>query len=188
MPELQLPYRSEKATQGFSIVLGLSTSLFKVFPEHVVWNNIEFIKKKEFHTTLVHVHDTVQEEKVVSLFSRFVAEKSINVLSFSGELRSAMKENRQTLLVLCAVSNLAEFFTDMHVSLGLDIPVQPTHVTLYTLPNGRGIAVDSEEEMRQLPLVSLLGCNAPRLAAGLHEIISVEADALPRKTPRWSPP
>ena len=165
MFELQLPYRSEEAKQGFSIVLGLPVLLFEIFPEHVTWSGIKFIKKKEFHITLVHVHDTVQEEKVVSLFSRFVAGKSINVLSFSGELRSAMKENRQTLLVLCAVSNLAEFFTDMHVSLGLDFPVQPTHVTLYTLPNGRGIAVDSEEEMRQLPLVSL-----PKLKTLVHGI------------------
>lgn len=146
-------YRAGRFLGGFYAQLELPSSLFESLPDTVSVNDTTLNKKSEFHVTLVHAHE--RDDEIRALFDRFVKEHPIRLLSFDDDVRHAAKDGKETILVRCTVSNLEVLFQKMREDIGINLPVQPTHVTLYTLPLRRGVAIDSAEEMEALSRVSI---------------------------------
>jgi len=137
-----------------AIVLDLPKTLFDALPQTVEWMGQTYIKKDEFHVTLVHTTSQI-EPTLTNLFTKHIAESPIKLISFQNELRSAQKGENCSIAIRCKVTNLESLFEKIKNEMGIEIPPQPTHVTLYSIEKNVGIAIDSEEEMTALPLVSL---------------------------------
>ncbi len=154
---------------------------FKGFPTTVEWRSQMLLKKDEFHATICCGEDIFKEVqkkngaapeetelKLVELFNNFVQDAPIVLLGFINEFRYAQDERgRATILVRCRFANLEVFFETMNKSLGIAIPIQPAHVTLYTLQKNMGMHIPDEKTMQSLSSVHL-----PQLETILREISS----------------
>lgn len=165
---VRAPY-SQNEESG-SIRLGLDSRLFSLFPSEVTWNSLRLVKKEEFHVTLLHTKSTsnlahVSNEELASFFDAFVANSPIKFLSFIDDFRYVEEDEKRTIAVRCAVSNLGELFAAFNTAFGIQLPKQPAHVTLYSLDKKVGIHINSEEKMESLERVRL-----PELEAALSKI------------------
>jgi hypothetical protein len=150
---LVAPYHSKESQNGFFITLDIPPEVFNALPEEVLWDGRAFNKKKDFHITLIHTKE--RGEELAALFERFIAEHPVRLESFLGELRMAARGDERTILAPCVAAHLAEFFAEARDTLGVLMPFQPAHVTLYLHNSNRGIFVDSEDDMAALPLIML---------------------------------
>ncbi|MDO8481721.1 MAG: hypothetical protein Q7S75_01395 [bacterium] len=144
------PYKSNYDEDGWdSIALPLDASLFDAFPVTVDWNGKIFQKKDEFHITLIHAqpHD---ESKLALFFTRFIENNPVGLISFKDDFRHAVRGDEETILMRCLVSNIETLFQKILDETSIDLPVQPTHVTLYMFKSKTGISIDSEYEMQRL--------------------------------------
>ena len=156
--QIQAPYRAAKNRDetSFSIARDLSLHVFDSLPETLEWKGKTFLKKKEFHITLVHA-PVILMEQLIQVFNRFVARTSVELERFENEFRSQKKEANETIVIRCVATNLIELFQEINTTLSIDLPLQPAHVTLYSIDENVGIAIDSVTEMELLPRVELLG-------------------------------
>jgi hypothetical protein len=159
--ELLPPYSYDK---GY-IHLPVKNS-FTSLPETITFSGKEFHRKDSFHISLVCVKEiapqiaiakgiseTDAEEKVLSLFAEYTIKHPISMGAWQKEFRLAKKEENETIVIRCSVLNLEGFFKMMNEILDMFIPVQPTHVTLYSLIPGKGIGITSDKAMEQCPKV-----------------------------------
>ena len=165
---VKVPY-SQNEESG-SIRLGLNSGIFAPFPSLVTWNGLQLVKKEEFHVTLLHAKYStelagVANDELAVFFDSFVIKNPIELISFIDDLRYVEEDDKKTILVRCAASNLEELFVAFNAPFGVQLPTQPAHVTLYSLDKAVGIHINSDEKMESLERVRL-----PELEASLSKI------------------
>lgn len=72
------------------------------------------------------------------------------------ETRRAVKGDAETIIRMCDVEGMSEYFSRVTAALGLpdgSIEPPPTHVTVYTLENGQGIGMANQEQLQALTQV-----------------------------------
>lgn len=121
-------------------------------PDTIIVEGETLHKKSSFHVSLVCVKDILSknpgiEQEVLDGFCSFAEKKDISLVRYTGEFRFARHEERRTLVALCEVSNLRELSESLGRKLGMILPSQPTHVTLYTLQPDAGIGLNSHADM-----------------------------------------
>ena len=147
----------QNAVSG-SIQLGLDIGMFEHFPRQVNWHGVQLLKKSEFHVTLLHAKShaglsNISNQELASFFTTFVSKWPIALLSFTDDFRYVEEGEKKTLLVRCIVSHIEELFAALNRAFGTHLPVQPAHVTLYSLETTVGIHVNSEGAMARLERV-----------------------------------
>jgi len=121
-------------------------------PQVIEIEGVRLQRKNSFHVSLVCVKVILAkksdvEQVVLDEFCRFANINDISFIRYTGEFRLAEHEDRRSLVALCEVSNLNEFLESLSIKLGIDIPHQPTHVTLFTLQPEMGIGINSPTDM-----------------------------------------
>lgn len=121
-------------------------------PDTVIVEGETLHRKSSFHVSLVCVKDILSknpdvEQEVLDAFCSFAEKKNISFIRYTGEFRFAQHEEKKTLVALCEISNLLEFSESLGRKLGMIFPLQPTHVTLYTLQPNAGIGLNSPADM-----------------------------------------
>lgn len=140
-------------------------------PEEVLVQGETLRRKSSFHVSLLCVKNLLSEnahleQVLLDEFCSFVKDTDISFLSYTGEFRLAHDDERKSLVALCDVRNLTKLFDVLSEKLGIDIPYQPTHVTLYTLQPNMGIGLNSLTEMNSKSEVVQVSSKA-RNALGL---------------------
>jgi len=163
---VRAPYGQNE--ESGSIRLGLDSRLFNPFSAEVMWNSFRLGKKEEFHVTLLHAKQSsklaeVPNDDLAAFFNSFVEESPISLISFIDDFRYAEEQEKKTIVIRCIVSNLNKLFVLFNQTYQVQLPVQATHVTLYTLQKNAGIHIGSDEEMGRLQRVNL-----PELDAALR--------------------
>lgn len=138
--------------------LFLPVSLKRDFlKEEFFYQGERFFLKDEFHISLLCVknilneHLEINEERILKAFCEFENKnKSLSFYALSGELRLVKKGERKSIIALCQVSFLEEFFIFLRERLGIQIDTQPTHITLYTLQKNKGIGVNNQQDLENL--------------------------------------
>ncbi len=142
-------------------VIGLPITISDL-PETVVVEGVELMRRPAFHVSLVcpgklaERHEIPPQDfvqSVVSDFCEFVATSDISFGQFTGELRFVESEDRKTLVGMCDITGLNEFFKVLSSKHGIDFEYPPTHVTLYTLGGGPGIFLTSDSDIQTLTKV-----------------------------------
>ena len=118
-------------------------------PDDLEIDGVRLLRKSSFHVSLVCVKNIGNnlEQKVIDSFCKFTSVNDISFVRFIGEFRFAEFEERKTLVVKCQISGIEKFIKQLSQELGMDIPNQPTHVTLYTLQPDAGIGLNSLNEL-----------------------------------------
>ncbi len=146
--------RSHKYEYGF---ITLSDIELSGLPEKLEIEGKTLIIKHEFHISLISPTEIAKlidssniqnlEAEIISEFKTFEAEYDLSRYNPTNSFRLAKKEELMTVLQLVDVPNLSKFFDTLKAKYRVEIPLQPTHITLYTLqPNG-GIGMISKEQL-----------------------------------------
>lgn len=142
-------------------VIGLPITISDL-PETVMVEGVELMRRPAFHVSLVcpgkiaerhgiPAQDFIQS--VVADFCTFVATTDISLGRFTGELRFVESAGKKTLVSMCDIVGLTEFFKMLSIKHGIDFEYPPTHVTLYTLGGGPGIFLTTESDLQTLTKV-----------------------------------
>jgi len=112
-------------------------------PEKLKFEGNELQIKSEFHISLVwgeKIAEMVDESRIDEIISEIISEflkfndkKPIVEYELLSEIRFLERGDQKTLIVMAKVKNLEEFFVLLRTKYQKNIPIQPTHITLYTL-------------------------------------------------------
>jgi hypothetical protein len=137
-------------------------------PENLVIGGHELLERSEFHVSLVCIGKIAEkfnisipnfDDKIVEDFCEFAKTKEIKLLGYKDEFRFVERENRKTVVVMCKMLNLDEFFNFINKKYSLEIESPPAHVTLYTLDGEAGIFLISADDIKNftVPIPNPLG-------------------------------
>ncbi len=165
MNNIKLPEPYEYKGSGY---MGMKKEMPEL-PTSVQIGDAELIPRTSFHTTLVCLKDIqrrldndwgVEKEseevaiKTLQIFQDFITKERIEFLGLRDELRFVERGEKKSLIVMCDVSNIGNLFARLSREFKIDIPAQPTHITLYTLQPNIGIAISDQAELEETTLVN----------------------------------
>lgn len=137
-------------------------------PETVQLRAEEFIKKEEFHVTFVgdirqlygFVDVDAEDEDSVEAGRAQIkdamtqaADGLVFDISLKDEFKVVRREERRTIVQMCDVSAMDEFYSRLEGLLGIPeqtIERPPAHITLYTGEDGKGIGLFTQEHVDDL--------------------------------------
>lgn len=152
------------------IGLPVDARVFAHFPEEIEWAGVSLTKKDKFHMTICRGDDVFAlaneatgispadaEEKLARIFNAFVEKSPIQISEFLNDFRYAKdtNEEKEAVLIRCKATHLLEFFDVLRKEFGIEIPLQPAHISLYVLEGKSGVHIPSENIMECLEKVSL---------------------------------
>ncbi|HET7673836.1 MAG TPA: hypothetical protein VFK11_04990 [Candidatus Saccharimonadales bacterium] len=127
-------------------------------PKNIKVDGSELVIKQEFHISLVWVgrlKEMVNEpdkekikKEMIAEFEQFTKEHPMTDFDLTKELRLVNKEGRKSVIAMAEVPGIEAFFERLSRKYDVNLPVQPTHITLYTLPTDKiGIGILSYGEL-----------------------------------------
>jgi hypothetical protein len=148
--------------------IGLPVDLSDL-PESIVAEGITLLRKSNFHISLICIGQLVTrhsiaiqnfQQLVVDEFCKFTAQNDISFVRFRSEYRLATLNERRALIILCDVTNLDRFFAHINNTFGLTLETQPTHLTLFTLQQDKGIfLIDQADIVTRTKFIADPGLN-----------------------------
>ncbi len=126
-------------------------------PETVRVDDLELVKKSEFHITLagterlaklINPEDSERvEAEITDKFKAFTNENPIKNFELTHEFRFVQRGERKTVVAMVGIENLASFYDLLRQDYGMDIPTQPAHITIYSLEPEVGISLSSQADL-----------------------------------------
>lgn len=152
---MKLPYDFFENGYGY---IRLEDLQLNKLPDRIKVDGDELVIKQEFHISLVwagrlsEIVDKKDKEKIqkemIEEFDNFTKKHSLKDYKLTKELRLVKREKRKSVIAMAEVPNISLFFERLSQKYGVDLPVQPTHITLYTLPTDKiGIGILSYGEL-----------------------------------------
>ena len=128
-------------------------------PDHVNINADTLYLKGELHISLLCAKkiaalidseraDEIQQE-LVKEFISFTSTTPLDSFKPSKTFRLVKRNDRQTIVMMVDVPNLDKLFNHLSQKYGGALPLQPTHITLYTLQPEAGIGILSRMELER---------------------------------------
>lgn len=132
---------------------------FVALPDEVTVGQKTLYKKSEFHVSLMAlknllplintVNTDVDEADLVQAFLDYQSSTDLSAFTPTQELRYVKRGERETVVAMVDVPNIDSLFQRLREKYNVDIPTQPTHITLYTLQPETGIGILSQEELER---------------------------------------
>lgn len=131
-------------------------------PERLEFEGDEFVVKPEFHISLINFDkvakliDSANAEKlkpeIAEEFYEFVKKRPLTQYALTDDLRLVrVADDNKTIVVMAKLEGIDQLFDILSKKYGMVLPVQPAHVTLYTLPTDTfGIPINSYEELARI--------------------------------------
>jgi hypothetical protein len=140
-----------KYSKGY---IGLPVEISNL-PKTIVIDSKTLSLKSTFHVSLVCVKNILLahkdipnlEKKILDVFCKFVSKNEISFEKYKDEFRYAKDGERETIVAMCAVSNIEKLFKILNKEFGLETETPPTHVTLYTLQPDMGIGLNNMSDI-----------------------------------------
>ncbi len=113
--------------------------------------------KSSFHVSLVCIGKIIEkykitidnfEDSVIADFCEFTKDTTVDIVAYDN-FRFASDKERRTLIVMCKISNLDSFFDSINKKYNLAIENPPTHITLYTLQEDKGIFLVDDQDITE---------------------------------------
>ncbi len=121
---------------------------FTGLPKTIKVGEYTLLLKDSFHVSLVCIGKIIEKHgvsipdfinKLIADFCEYTLTESIDLIRYRDEFRSVEKDEKRSVVVMCDMTNLDNFFKLMNKKYGFEVEYPPTHVTLYTLPQNAGI-------------------------------------------------
>lgn len=131
----------------------LPDTAFKDLPDTVTIYGDSFRLKDEFHVTIINSRKIAREldderakERMQPLLREYISSGRIKFIHFGEELRLAVTNERKSIAAPCVMEGVEDYFREVSRMLNAQIPIQPTHVSLYTY-TGKAVGIDTVQEM-----------------------------------------
>jgi hypothetical protein len=135
-------------------------------PEKIEVDGDTLLIKSEFHISLVclkRLAPMIDEQnsqkitaEIIEAFENFTRKHPLtNYELLKDEMRLVKRDAQKTVIVMVKVPGLDMFFDKLRQKYKVDLPTQPTHITLYTLPPdtiGIGIVSDEMLQKQSVPI------------------------------------
>ncbi len=128
-------------------------------PPTIEVKGYKLLLKSEFHISLIKARFVAElvnpnrqdqiEQEIVAAFEKFIATQPLTEFHPTGVFRLAQVDVRKTVVGMCEVPHLQDFFDQLRATYKVDIPDQPTHITMYTLQPEKGIGLLSPAQLEQ---------------------------------------
>lgn len=146
--------------------ISLRITDFVELPIEITVDQKTLFRKGEFHVSLMAlkkllplintVNDDITETDLVQDFLDYQSTVALSDFTLTNELRYVVRGERETIVSMVKVPNIDGLFDVLRAKYGVDIPTQPTHITLYTLQPEIGIGILSQDELeRDSKLITL---------------------------------
>jgi hypothetical protein len=131
---------------------------FSNLPVQIEVNGHALSLKPDFHVSLICIGKIIEKhnvtipnfiEKIEKDFCNFTKQHKIEVIRYKSEFKFASENDRRTIIAMCDVSNLNNFFDLINQKYSLNVEHPPTHVTLYAL-DGKGIYLTDSKDIEKL--------------------------------------
>jgi len=122
-----------------------------------------FYLKEEFHCTLVSVKCIMAEliekhgreggplkRQILGEVEAARQQSEPVFVEFKDELRYVIKEDNQSIVIMVNIAKLEPIFKRLRNKYQIDIPSQPTHVTLYSIIPNKGIGIPSPKALETI--------------------------------------
>jgi hypothetical protein len=138
-------------------IIGLPVKLENL-PNKIEVEGNSLLLRSSFHVSLVCIGKIIEkynifisdfENKIINDFCEFVKTNEVKVLQFN-DFKFVARDEKKTVVVMCKVSNLDNFFYNINKKYKLEIEYPPTHVTLYTLDGKSGIFLTNANDIKNL--------------------------------------
>ncbi len=120
----------------------------------------KLLKKNEFHISIINANGIAElinpkavtkiEQEIIGEFKNFISENKLDKFRLLKKFRFVQKDIKKSVIVMCELSGAAEFFARLTEKYKKTIPLQPCHITLYTLQPEVGIGILSDEELNEI--------------------------------------
>lgn len=123
-------------------------------PDKVTLHDEVYTKKSEFHISLLCIKrilsllpNGVKESDLIKDFIDFQHSHPLDTFESIHQIRIVEKDIRKALVLMVDVPALDVFFSELNKKYKVDLPLQPAHITLYTLQPEKGIGILSQGEL-----------------------------------------
>lgn len=129
-------------------------------PESINVKGDWLARKEEFHITTISVKiiaeliDPTNTDKIVAQivkdFKDFLVRNKPDKFKLTKQFRFVQNGEEKTVVVLCELLGVPEFFDELRKKYNKPLPTQPFHITLYTLNSRYGIGILSQEVLNEI--------------------------------------
>lgn len=135
-------------------------------PETMNFLGDHWVRKAEFHVTILRSKKEIARElkgiNPPEALSNNEAERKVNgsindisegksfKVKLGNEIRVIQDGDRKTIVRMVEVEGIDNFLQGLGEKLGFPIEKTPTHVTLYTLENGKSIGISNEADLKRM--------------------------------------
>lgn len=130
-------------------------------PEKILYDNSVFVRKQEFHITLLSlgkIADEVnsivrdnQKTKILKNIENFLEKTPLDKYSITDEFRLVEKGAQKTIIVMAEVRNFEKLLDNLSEEYGTIVRKPPLHITLYTLPFDKiGVPILDSADLNKL--------------------------------------
>jgi len=134
---------------------------FENLPEEIKIKGDTFYFPTPFHISLVYIGKIIEKynisipdfrDKIIDDFSNFTKTDNIEVIKYNNKYKLVSRDGiNKTIVVMCEVSNLNNFFDFINKKYELNIKYPATHVTLYNTSKGKsGIWLMDEDDIKNI--------------------------------------
>ncbi len=126
-------------------------------PEYIEVEDTTLFLKSEFHISLLcakriaplidNKNSAAVEKGLVDDFLSFTRTTPLTNYEITSEFRLVKRDQRKSLIVTVHVPSLDGFFIGLEEKYRSKLPLQPAHITLYTLQPEAGIGILSDEQL-----------------------------------------
>lgn len=126
-------------------------------PETITIDTHLLTRTSEFHVSLMalkHLAPIIDPDspaeamaQLVDDFVQFTKSTPLTTLELTSEFRLVRRADRVSVVVMVEVSGIDALFDALRTKYGPTLPMQPTHITLYTLQPNTGIGLFSTDEV-----------------------------------------
>lgn len=122
-----------------------------------------YYAKKEFHISIIAIKNyapvlaeklgITSEEATTQILEEVKTQLSSFPISFkdyTNDVRVVFREDRSSIIIFVEVVGIKELYDHLKSKFEMEFYPQPTHITLYTLENGKGIGLNSSREVEKL--------------------------------------
>jgi hypothetical protein len=139
--------------------IGLVDLKLNGLPDKISVEGYELLLKSEHHISLICAKKIAPlidanraaeiEAEIVEFFKQYIQRTPLTEFSLTGLFRLVKRDERVTLVAMVNVPGVGELFNELAGKYGVELPLQPTHITLYTLQPETGIGILSPAELER---------------------------------------
>lgn len=92
----------------------------------------------------------IASQQLLQDFTSYTKNHDLTSFKLTGEFRLVKREDRQTIIAMVELGGVSHLFSHLQDAYQIDLPVQPTHITLFILRPGASVVILTNEKLKTI--------------------------------------